>query len=46
MRREYAKRNWDVSESAMQDAFRLLDKNRDGTIDIYELNNYYNLLFS
>ena len=46
MRREYAKKDWDVSGSAIQDAFRLLDKNGDGTIDIYELHNYYNLLFS
>ena len=45
MRREYARRNWDVSSNAIEQAYKLLDKDGSGTIDVYELNNYYHLLF-
>lgn len=45
MRSYYARHRWEVSESALEDAFRLLDKNGDQTIDKRELFNYINLLF-
>jgi len=45
MRSYYAKHRWEVSQSALDDAFRLLDKNGDNTIDKAELFNYINLLF-
>ena len=45
MRKEYAKRNWDVSSNAIDQAYKLLDKDGNGTIDMYELNSYYSLLF-
>ena len=37
MRSYYARHRWEVSQSAMDDAFRLLDKNGDNTIDKSEL---------
>ena len=45
MRAYYAKYNWEVSQLAIDDAFNLLDKNNDNSIDKSELFKYINLMF-
>ena len=45
MRWYYARYRWEVSESAINDAFNLLDKDGDATISKTELFNFINLLF-
>ena len=41
----YTKKRWTVSQTAMDQAFDILDKNKDNTVSKKELFKYVNLLF-